>query len=344
MLHAAAVGSVAVALSLAGLPDACAAAATKAVGAPVRGLDVSAYQHAGRTINWAKIANQGISFVGIKASEGTYYLNPYYQSDARAAAAAGLRVMPYAFANPNRGGGTATANFAVNAVGGSRAAAALPIVVDLENDPYKKKADCYGLGAPAMISWIAGFTARAEALTGKWPVIYTTSDWWRECTGSTSQFKHDPLWLAAFGGTRPTVPSPWSHWTFWQYDNAGSLPGIGQTDLDYYQPTDGLPALKPLARPEPAKKHHPKKAHAKGPAATGSAKKGPGKAAAAAKDPAKAASAKKGPAKRDPDGKRAAATKAGRHEVRKSQPKKPAKADPHAKPKKRGHHAPAARW
>jgi hypothetical protein len=40
------------------------------------------------------------------------------------------------------------------------------------------------------------------------------------------------------------VPSPWQNWTFWQYDNAGSLPGIGNTDLDYYQPTDGLPALR----------------------------------------------------------------------------------------------------
>ena len=121
-------------------------------------------------------------------------------------------------------------------------------MVDLENDPYKKATDCYGLGVTAMISWIAGFTARATALTGKWPIIYTTAAWWRECTGSTGRFRHDPLWLAAFGGTLPTVPSPWPHWTFWQYDNAGFLPGIGQTDLDYYQPTGGLPALRAARR------------------------------------------------------------------------------------------------
>ena len=33
-------------------------------------------------------------------SEGTYYDNPYYASDAEQAASAGLFVMPYAFANP----------------------------------------------------------------------------------------------------------------------------------------------------------------------------------------------------------------------------------------------------
>ncbi len=27
-----------------------------------------------------------------------------------------------------------------------------------------------------MLAWIAGFTAQAEALNGKWPVIYTTED------------------------------------------------------------------------------------------------------------------------------------------------------------------------
>jgi GH25 family lysozyme M1 (1,4-beta-N-acetylmuramidase) len=247
ILRTMAIGGVAVALSLAAVPGAR-AMVTQRAGAPIRGLDISAYQHAGSPIHWAKLATQGIRFVAIKASEGTYYLNPYYASDARAAAAAGLEVMPYVFANPGRSRGPATANFAAGALGVQGRAARLPLVVDLENDPYKKATDCYGVGIPAMIAWIGGFTKRAEALTGEWPTIYTTADWWRECTGSTGRFPHDPLWLAAFGGTAPTVPAPWQDWTFWQYDNAGLVPGIGRTDLDYYQPTGGLPALRAPAR------------------------------------------------------------------------------------------------
>lgn len=207
-MHAAAIGGVAVTLSLAGVPGAR-AAVTETAGAPVRGMDISAYQHAGEPIDWAVLATQGIRFVAIKASEGTYYLNPYYASDAEAAAAAGLLVMPYVFANPGRSGGVATANFAAGALGTPGGSARLTLVVDLENDPYKKATDCYGLGIPAMIAWIAGFTGRARAMTGEWPTIYTTADWWRECTRSTGRFPHDPLWLAAFGGTAPIVPSPW---------------------------------------------------------------------------------------------------------------------------------------
>jgi lysozyme len=263
-------------------------------------MDISAYQHAGEPIDWAVLATHGIRFVAIKASEGTYYLNPYYASDATHAAAAGLLVMPYVFANPGRDGGVATANFAARTVGTRGGSARLPLVVDLENDPYKKATDCYGLGIPAMIAWIAGFTRRASALTGRWPTIYTTADWWQECTGSTRRFSHDPLWLAAFGGTAPTVPSPWQNWTFWQYDNAGSLPGIGNTDLDYYQPTDGLPALRAPAAAasakSPGKKHaaatKPKR-HVKGKAKA----KGKGKSAVKAKGKGKSKGAVKAKAK-----------------------------------------------
>jgi len=244
-----------VAVSLTAMPTAS-AAVTRSGGRPVRGLDISAYQHAGGPINWQVLARHGIRFVAIKVSEGTYYTNPYYSTDASAAARAGLAVLPYVFANPPRAGGAITARFAARAAGYRRGHAALPLVVDLENDPFGRN-DCYGFGSRRMVAWIAGFTARARALTGTWPVIYTTAAWWQECTGSTSRFTRDPLWLAAFGTSRPYVPFPWRQWAFWQYDNDGTLPGIGRTDLDYYQPVDGLSSLHPAAKPKPKPK--PKK-------------------------------------------------------------------------------------
>ena len=226
--------------------DAARAAAARLSARAVRGLDISSYQHGKKPINWPLLARHGISFVSVKASEGTYYHNPYYRSDVRAAAAAGLAVMPYVFANPAQAGGAPTARYAVRVTGRLRGPGQLPLVIDLEKDPYRAGHDCYGLKGRRIIGWIAGFVGQARALTGKWPVIYTGASWWRECTGATSRFRRDPLWLAAFGGTRPAVPSTWRHWTFWQYDDAGRLPGMGPADLDYYQPTSDLPALRPL--------------------------------------------------------------------------------------------------
>jgi len=257
VLRVVTLGGAALALTLATAPGAYAADATAAGPAlarpltpAVRGLDISSYQHGRTPINWRLLARYGIRFVAVKVSEGTYYRNPYYRSDVRAAAAAGLAVLPYVFANPASAGGAPTARFAVRVTGRLRGPARLPLVVDLENDPYRAGVDCYGLrgGRAAMIGWIAGFVGQVRALTGKWPVIYTAADWWQECAGGTSRFRRDPLWLAAYGGTRPAVPRTWGRWTFWQYNSTGRLPGIGTADLDYYQPTVDLPALRQLPR------------------------------------------------------------------------------------------------
>lgn len=234
----------AVLLALLAMPAATAAAGTgspatvaAATGA-VRGLDVSSFQHAaGAPIDWRRLARIGVRFAGIKVSEGTYYANPYYLVDARAARAAGVAVLPYVFANPRRSGGAATAAFAVAA--SRRAGKTLPLAVDLENDPYARRdrgGHCYGLRVPAMIAWIGAFTRETARLTGARPVIYTTADWWRQCTGNTARFRADALWVAAYGVRAPAVPAPWKeHWTFWQYSDRGKLPGVGVTDLDYFR-------------------------------------------------------------------------------------------------------------
>jgi GH25 family lysozyme M1 (1,4-beta-N-acetylmuramidase) len=220
----------------------------------MHGIDISAYQHVNGPVNWGLLARHGIRFVAIKVAEGTYYTNPYYSSDTRGAARAGLAVMPYVFANPAAASGPATASFAVAAARYHRGSAALPLVVDLENDPYAHN-NCYRVGGNRMISWIAGFTSRVRALTGKWPIIYTTDAWWSQCARSTSRFSADPLWLADYNAGWPAVPRAWGRWAFWQYTSAGFLPGIGWTDLDYYQPVNDLPSLNPEARPKPGPKH-----------------------------------------------------------------------------------------
>jgi GH25 family lysozyme M1 (1,4-beta-N-acetylmuramidase) len=97
-----------------------AATATRAASAttPTQGVDVSSLQHLNNaSITWSNVASAGDTFVGIKASEGDYYANPYfagdaskgYESDAQQATGAHLYVMPYAFANPFDPAGNGTA-------------------------------------------------------------------------------------------------------------------------------------------------------------------------------------------------------------------------------------------
>jgi GH25 family lysozyme M1 (1,4-beta-N-acetylmuramidase) len=321
---------------------AASAAPVSPAGAAARGFDVSAFQHAhGAVINWSGLAHHGIRFVGIKVSEGNYYTNPYYASDAQDAHAVGITVLPYVFANPQRAGGAATAAYAIGASSYHRNSKTLPLAVDLENDPYqakKRPGNCYGLRVPQMIAWITAFTSETSRLTGVRPVIYTTADWWRQCTRNTTLFQHDPLWVAAYGVHTPAVPGPWGRWTFWQYTDAGVLPGVGVTDLDYLSPGMALsmkraPAHR-TAKHRPAK-HRPAKHR---PAKRSAAKKATSKRHAAKQRPAKQRPAKHRPAKHRPAKRRVAKQRSAKHQVSKRAPsrKRGAKQRPR---RSAGHHA-----
>ena len=227
------------------------------------GVDVSSLQHptATATIGWSSVASSGISFAGVKASEGNYYTNPYYagdvaksyEADAQQAVNAGLYVMPYVFANPydstTSGNGTAAqqADYGAKVIKASTSPAysgshMLPVALDIEPDPYVNSEtnsnQCYALSQSAMVTWISQFMTeiKKDLGTSKTPIIYTTADWWDTCTGNSTAFSGYPLWLASYGVTNPGLPAGWNNFTIWQY-GGGSVSGIsGTTDLDQLGP------------------------------------------------------------------------------------------------------------
>src|SRR6516165_4481390 len=209
-------------------------------GTTVPGIDVAAFQHPGGVrINWTAVAAAGYKFAAVKGTEGNYYVNPWAATDLAAAKKAGLYVAPYHFAIPNAGGGAAQARYVIQHAGYVTGARMLPVMLDIEYDPYvgsDHTNECYGLSRTAMTAWLAAFTQTARNLTGQFPVIYTTADWWDTCTGSTA-FGADPIWVAAYGFAKPPLPAGWRAWTFWQYTSGGTVPGVasaGSTDLSVF--------------------------------------------------------------------------------------------------------------
>lgn len=218
------------------------------------GLDVAAFQHpvssahpGGAPIYWNTVGRAGYKYAAVKGTEGDYYVNRYAAGDVKSAKAAGLDVAPYHFGIPNASGGAAQAQFAVEYSGYAPGPRTLPLMLDIEYNPYVSfdhTNECYGLSAARMTAWLAGFVTEARVLTGQYPVIYTTADWWDTCTGRSAAFGADPMWIAAYGFSSPPMPPGWKAWTFWQYTSTGSVPGVatrGTTDLDTFSPaTVGL--------------------------------------------------------------------------------------------------------
>jgi GH25 family lysozyme M1 (1,4-beta-N-acetylmuramidase) len=224
---------------LAGPNSGSRAAAQSQAASPsgVRGIDVASLQHpGGAPIDWAKVAAAGYKFAFIKATEGSYYANPYFGADFKAAKAAGLLAAAYQFAIPNYSSGLAQADYAVDHAEYGADGHTLPLILDIEYDPYVASDhtnECYGLTTTQMTSWIRAFVAEATRRTGQQPAIYTTADWWDECTGSSTAFSADPLWIAGSGTTAPAaLPAGWDAWTYWQYTSTATVPGIdGDTDV-----------------------------------------------------------------------------------------------------------------
>jgi GH25 family lysozyme M1 (1,4-beta-N-acetylmuramidase) len=185
------------------------------------GLDVSSYQG---NVDWAQVRSNGAQFAYSKATEGTSYKNPYFGQQYNGSYNVGMVRGAYHFATPNTSSGPAQADFFVaNGGGWSADNHTTPGMVDLEYNPYGST--CYGLNQSQMADWMGSFSNEYHALTGRWPAFYTTTDWWKTCTGNNPGFGANPLWIANWSSSPFPLPNGWSNWTIWQYADSGIYPG-----------------------------------------------------------------------------------------------------------------------
>jgi GH25 family lysozyme M1 (1,4-beta-N-acetylmuramidase) len=187
----------------------------------VAGLDVSNHQG---NVNWSQVAGLGAAFAYAKTTEGTYYTSPSFGQQYNGSYQAGLIRGAYHFAIPNNSTGAAQADYFVADGGGwSADGRTLPGMLDLEYNPYGT--ECYGLNTGQMVTWVASFDSEYHLLTGRWPDIYTSSDWWSTCTGNSAAFSQESLSIASWSSNPPALPRSWTTHTFWQWADSGSFPG-----------------------------------------------------------------------------------------------------------------------
>ncbi|MFF9111255.1 lysozyme [Streptomyces sp. NPDC014805] len=202
--------------------EAAAADAPTARITQTEGVDVSSYQ---RDVDWPTLWSGGARWAYTKASEGTYYTNPYFAQQYTGSYDTGMVRGAYHFATPDTSGGAAQADYFVDHGGGwSKDGKTLPGALDIEWNPYGD--DCFGKSQSGMVTWIRDFLARYKARTGRNAVIYTATAWWTQCTGNYSGFgATNPLWIARYATTPGTLPAGWTSHTMWQYTSTGKTVG-----------------------------------------------------------------------------------------------------------------------
>ncbi|GAA4526031.1 hypothetical protein GCM10023192_07400 [Amycolatopsis samaneae] len=219
----------------------------------IAGMDVSSHQG---NVDWGAAWRNGARFAYVKATENTNYTNPFFAQQYNGSYDVGMIRGAYHFAVPNATSAVAQADYFVAHGGGwSPDGRTMPPMLDIEYNPYGPT--CYGLSQPAMVSWIKAFSDRIHEKTTRWPMIYTTTDWWQTCTGNSPLFGDThPLFIARYANSAGPLPSGWKYYTLWQYSDAGKFPG----DQNVFNgPMDRLKALAlgegrtevPPARPAP---------------------------------------------------------------------------------------------
>lgn len=205
----------------AALPTASAYAAVT-----IDGPDVSSYQHpSGVSINWAKVAAAGHAFAIVKATEGTSYVNKYFNADYYGIRKAGMVRGSYHFAHPAyplAKSALAQATFYVSHLGNTATTKTLPPALDLEVDG--------GLPRAALVTWAQDFLLDVRHLTGRTPMIYTYPWFWKVAIRDAPAFARYPLWMAAYHGTTPDAGA-----TLWQYTAGAKVAGItGAVDMSRF--------------------------------------------------------------------------------------------------------------
>lgn len=180
------------------------------------GIDVSNWQ---RYINYSQVKASGIEVVYIKASEGTTYKDPYFETNYQNAKANGLKVGFYHFLTArNTQQARAQAQFFASVISGKSPDCKL--AMDYEQ--------FYEGNSIAEINQIAlAFMERLQELTGKEVIVYSNLNDARNVFNSEISSRY-PLWLAYWGdyNNLQNISSNWQIFEGVQYTNKGVVPGI----------------------------------------------------------------------------------------------------------------------
>lgn len=183
-------------------------------GHQIHGIDVSYYQG---KIDWKQVKQMEeddvkIQFAFIKATEGLFNVDPYFQRNWREAPKAGIICGAYHYLKPKKSGSW-QAKFFLQTVKFEKGD--LPPVCDIE--------ELNGVPASKMRIQLSEFLNFVEKKTGVKPIIYTGVSFYKDYL--QGHFDDYPLWIAHYNQPKLKIASS-VNWHFWQHSDKAKVTGI----------------------------------------------------------------------------------------------------------------------
>ncbi len=190
------------------------------VGNYIKGVDVSSYQ---KDVDFAKLKEQHIDFVYVKATEGSSHIDESFSEKWKAVEGAGIPSGAYHYFSYYQSGTTQAENY-IKTVGDlkGRLIPAIDMELSLEEvqNPPEKDTVVRGLKA---------FVAVLEEKYQVKPIIYARKDYYDKYLAD--DFSDYPKWVTNY--YFPAFMDFGEEWTIWQYDDKGELSGYsGEKYID----------------------------------------------------------------------------------------------------------------
>ncbi|CAB1262399.1 Endolysin [Clostridiaceae bacterium BL-3] len=179
----------------------------------LKGVDIS---NLNGSVNIQLVKNTGHKFVIAKATEGSTFVDKFYNSSIKDARALELVTAAYHFARfTTKEKAIQEASFFKSTVAGT----------DLDFVVLDFEQQCSGDMTDACLAFLDAISSIAPA------VIYCNPNYIK--SHLNSKITKYPLWIANYGTSSPDF-TLWSKYAIWQYTNKGQISGMsGYVDLNY---------------------------------------------------------------------------------------------------------------
>ncbi len=186
----------------------------------VHGIDISHYQ---KNIDWEVVAQQGVNFAFVKASEGENFGDSLYCKNWEEIKRVGIKRGAYHFFRPSISPVLQAENF-ISTVELTRGD--LAPVLDVEVTE--------GVGTEVLLHGIKSWIHAIESVYEIKPIIYSNQKFFNKYL--SKEFKNYPIWIARYSYWRNPRLALGNDWHFWQYGNTGRIEGIaGNVDFNVFK-------------------------------------------------------------------------------------------------------------
>ncbi|MFM7671865.1 MAG: glycoside hydrolase family 25 protein [Bacteroidota bacterium] len=188
-------------------------------GYMLHGIDVSRYQG---TIDWQAVSTMNIDsvqmdFAFIRATQGTSYVDPYFEQNWREITQTRMTRGVYHYFEP--------------AIDGEAQARHFIRTVKLQPGDLAPVLDVEELRESTpeqLVKEVRGWIELVETHYHIRPIIYTGADFYRRYL--SAYFSDYPLWVAHY--YQPRAPRVAAAWKFWQHNDRGRVNGI-ESGVDF---------------------------------------------------------------------------------------------------------------